>query len=363
MSLLDSYGLAVFAAKRPDIVSGADVAASGLSLARVCEVNRDRYAIVSDDGFAYARIKTSGFSRAVSRSEFPAVGDFVLVERNPSGDDRIWQVLPRATFFSRRDPQPRAGDQIVAANFDLVLCATSLDRDFNPRRIERYIAAALQGGARPVVLLTKADLCADPAPFLAEVAHAAPGVEAFAVSARTGAGMDALRSALAPGITAVLLGMSGTGKSSLVNALSGRELMKVGAVRESDGRGRHTTTVRELVLLDSGAILIDTPGMRLLGLGDADEGLAGTFPEIGALAARCRFPDCRHGAEPGCAVRAAIADGSLDPRRWAQYLKLERESSRADDPAAYAREKREWGKGIAKRAKEIRRRPGREEFD
>lgn len=318
-------------------------------------MQRELYTIITDSGFSKARIKNAEFRLASTAAEFPAVGDFVLVRPNPAGDDQIIGLLPRKSFFSRLNPTPGMGEQIVAANFDIVLIVTSLNQDFNVRRIERYLAAAHQSGARPVIVLTKADLCVDPEPFLSAVSAIAPDTETLALSAHTGSGMDSLAALLSPGTTAVLLGSSGAGKSSLVNALAGNELMKVNAIREGDDRGRHTTTHRELILLDSGAILIDTPGMRVLGLWDADEGISEIFPEIEALASRCRFANCRHEAEPGCAIRTALEDGSLDAKRWAQYLKLRKETAFNENPEGYARQKRETNKNIAKWSKTLQK--------
>lgn len=355
MSLIDSYGFTGFCAGMPDTRSDPGYGLDGLVPARICEVQRDRYTIVTDGGFRTARIKKGEFRLASDAAELPAVGDFVLAKPNPDGEDQIYRVLPRKSSFSRLNPTPGAGEQIVAANFDIVLVVTSLNQDFNVRRLERYLAATRQSGARPVIVLTKADLCADPEPFLSALARIAPNADALVLSALTGAGMDRLAALLEPGITAVLLGSSGAGKSSLVNALTGTERMKTNAIREDDARGRHTTTHRELILLDSGALLIDTPGMRVLGLWDAEECIDGIFPEIEALASRCRFSDCGHGAEPGCAIRTALEDGSLDPKRWAQYLKLGKEAAYTEDPAAYAHRKRETNKDIAKWSKTLQK--------
>jgi ribosome small subunit-dependent GTPase A len=358
LSLIQTYGFTAFCENRSDPLPEREPSAEALVAARVCAVQRDRFTIVSDSGFSCARVKTAEF-RFAPAAAFPAVGDFVLVRPNPSGDDLICAVLPRKTFFSRLNPTPGAGEQIVAANFDIVLIVTSVNRDFNVRRLERYLAATVQSGARPVLVLTKADLCAAPDDWIAKASQAAPGAGVIAVSAHTGFGMDSLRALLAPGTTAVLLGSSGTGKSSLVNALSGGERMKVKSIREDDDRGRHTTTHRELFLLDSGAILIDTPGMRVLGLWNAEEGIAETFADIGELASSCRFPDCSHGAEPGCAVRAALEEGSLDAKRWAQYQKLEKESAYSENPEGYAARKQEKFRDISKWSKELQKRRDR----
>jgi ribosome biogenesis GTPase / thiamine phosphate phosphatase len=253
--------------------------------------------------------------------------------------------------------------QVVAANVDVVFLVAGLDGDFNLRRIERYVTAIWESGAQPVVVLNKADVRdGDALPALvAEVEAVAMGVPVVALSARAGDGLAALDPHLVPGRTIALVGSSGVGKSTLVNALLGEERLATGAVREDDSRGRHTTTHRELVALPGGAVLLDTPGMREFALwgegedgGDATGGLAATFADVEAFAAGCRFGDCAHEAEPGCAVRAALADGTLDPARHASWLKLGRElrafAIRHD--ARLARVERAKWKAVSKSAKE-----------
>jgi ribosome biogenesis GTPase len=220
-----------------------------------------------------------------------------------------------------------------------------MNADFNARRLERYLATAWQSGAEPVVVLTKADLADDPQAAIAEAEAVAFGAPVLAVSAVTGAGMAALAAYLKPAETAVLVGSSGVGKSSLVNALAGETLMATAAIREDDARGRHTTTHRELIRLPSGALVLDTPGMRELGLVDADEGLSTTFEDIEALAEACRFGDCGHTNEPGCAVREALETGALDAGRWKSFQKLQRElahQQRREDPVAREAHRRHW---------------------
>jgi ribosome biogenesis GTPase len=241
----------------------------------------------------------------------------------------IHHLLPRRSAFQRRAAGGGAPSmQVVAANVDVALLVASLNGDLNPRRIERYLATAWEGGADPIVVLTKADLCADADALKAGIEAVTLGVPVHVVSAVTGQGLDALNQSLAPGQTAALLGSSGVGKSSLVNALAGTTLMATQPIREDDARGRHTTTHRQLVLLPNGRLVLDTPGMRELGLWDADAGVAATFAEVEALIAACRFRDCAHDTEPGCAVQAALADGGLDPARWRNDTKLQRELDR-----------------------------------
>jgi ribosome biogenesis GTPase / thiamine phosphate phosphatase len=264
--------------------------------------------------------------------------------RPDEGAATIHHRLPRSTAFVRRAPET-GGVQVVAANIDLAFLTLSLNAALNLRRIERYLALTLESGASPVIILTKADLCPDLPAAIALVERVAAGAPVHAVSALTGQGFAPLDSCLRHGHTAVLLGSSGAGKSTLVNALAGAPLMATAAIREDDARGRHTTTHRELILLPAGGVVLDTPGMRELGLWDAEAGLASAFAEIEALAAHCRFHNCAHGVEPGCAVRGALEAGDLDPGRWRGYLKLQRELAhldRRDNPVAAALNRKVW---------------------
>ena len=300
-------------------------AALGLVPARVLVQQRGRYEIVTAGGELSATL-AGRFAHAARDGGYPVTGDWVAVSR-PAGDGAtlIHAVLPRATTFVRREAGPGAPrGQVVAANADVALLVASLNADLSLRRIERYLAAAWESGAAPVIVLTKADLCPETDERMAEVEAIAFGTPVHALSAITGDGLGALKAHLAPGRTAVLLGSSGVGKSTLVNALAGREVMAVREIR-GDDTGRHTTTHRELILMPDGALILDTPGMRELGLWDAGDGVSATFAEIETLAAQCRFHDCRHRSEPGCAVRAALADGSLAAERWEAYGKLQRE--------------------------------------
>jgi ribosome biogenesis GTPase / thiamine phosphate phosphatase len=251
----------------------------------------------------------------------PAVGDWVAVCDAPGGRYAIEAVLPRRSKVSRKTPWLKAEEHILVANVDTVLLVTGLDADFNPRRLERYLVAAWDSGADPVVVLTKLDVCEDLG-MVAEAEATAVGVPVFAVSNLTGEGIDALRALLRPARTFVLLGSSGAGKSTLVNRLAGRRLMPTGDLRR-DGRGRHTTRHRQLLVLPGGALLVDTPGLRELQVWEGDVDSA--FSDIAELATRCRFNDCAHSTEPECAVQEALETGALDPERYKSYRKLERE--------------------------------------
>lgn len=310
--------------------------------ARITAQHKERYELVCEHGPAYARLKTKEYYAGTEL--FPTAGDYVMIDWVDNGDSRILATLPRRSCFTRREPGPIPRDQAVAANFDWVFILQSLNQNFNPKRLERYLTMAWQSGATPVVLLTKADLAPSYREYLAEAERVACGAAVHAISARTGFGLEGLAPCLQPGNTLVFLGSSGVGKSSLVNALAGEELMAVSAVREADARGRHTTTHRQLLRLRSGVLVIDTPGMRELGMAAADRGLADAFADVEQYLGQCRFSDCSHTREPGCAIRAAIAAGRLDPARWESWQALHAE---AETHAALLRRKREWGKNVA----------------
>ena len=311
--------------------------------ARVTAVHKERYEIVCARGITHARLKTREYF--VETQDFPTAGDFVMIHYIENGNSLILATLPRRTCFSRREPGPIPRDQAVAANFDYVFIMQSLNQDFNPKRLERYLTLAWQSGATPVILLTKADLVEDYWDYLTQVERVALGVNTHVVSAHTGQGLNRLNAYLQPGKTVVFLGSSGVGKSSLVNALAGQEIMAVSAIREDDSKGRHTTTHRQLIRLSSGVMVIDTPGMRELGMWDASEGLVDAFADVEKYLGRCRFSDCRHESEPGCAIKAAIAAGELDPMRWESYQNLKEEALSKDE---LLRRKQEWSKGVAK---------------
>ncbi len=302
--------------------------ASGAVPGRVAVPYGTAYDVLMADGEVRALVPGSMRHEAATAADLPVVGDWVALDLGDPGEATIRGVLPRRTKFSRRaahDPgSDVAREQVVAANIDVVFITASLADDPNPRVLERYLTLALESGAKPVILLTKADRESDPEAVAAEIAEIGGEVPVHAVSSRSGLGLDAVRSYLKPGVTAALLGPSGAGKSTLVNTLVGEEVLATGSARR-DGSGRHTTTRRELVVLPDGGLVVDNPGMRELHLWLADEGLAEAFEDIAELAAKCRFSDCRHEEEPGCAVRAALADGSLAPERWQGYRELQRE--------------------------------------
>ena len=311
--------------------------------ARVIAVHRERYQLSCAKGELYARLKTKEYY--LDRAQFPTVGDYVSVQYVENGDSLILSTQPRTTVFTRRAAGPVPVDQAVAANFDYVFILQSLNQDFNPNRLERYLTLSWQSGATPVVLLTKADLQEDYWDYLTRAERVAMGVNVHVVSAHSGQGLARLNAYLQPGKTVVFLGSSGVGKSSLVNALAGEAVMAVSAIREDDSKGRHTTTHRQLLRLPGGALVIDTPGMRELGMWETDTGLVEAFSDVEVYLGRCRFSDCSHTSEPGCAVRAAIEAGELDPGRWERYRKLKEESVDQDE---LLRRKREWSKGVAK---------------
>lgn len=298
---------------------------------RVILQQRDGYLVATDEG--ELRAKASGrLLHEAKEIGHPAVGDWVALSLNPQERTAtIHAILPRRTAFVRRAAHSTRGLQIIAANIDVAFVVTSMNADLNPRRIQRYLAAAWQSGARPVVVLTKSDLCDDPQAQAAEIAALETGCPVLVVSSRQGLGLDALLSQVKSGETCVLIGSSGVGKSSLVNAFLNEDRMATQAIREADDQGRHTTSHRELVLLPGGGMILDTPGIREVGLIDADEGVSAVFDDIERLPQDCRFNDCSHVSEPGCAVRAALQSGALDPDRWAHFQKLNLELAAAEE--------------------------------
>jgi ribosome biogenesis GTPase / thiamine phosphate phosphatase len=297
-------------------------AAEGHRPARIGTQSHGLYRLLSPQGEHRAEL-AGRLHHASDTVDQPAVGDWVAADLRDDGTATIHAVLARRTKFSRKEAADRSREQVVAANVDTVFIVQALGHDLSARRLERYLAMAWESGARPVVVLTKADLHAEQ--DLGEVEAAAFGVDLHVTSAVTGDGVDALGQYLGRGQTVALLGSSGVGKSTLVNRLAGQQVLATAEVRESDERGRHTTTHRELVPLDGGGLLLDTPGMRELQLWESADGLDQAFAEIGDLIATCRFSDCEHRTEPDCAVRAGLEDGTLDRERWDAYQLLQRE--------------------------------------
>lgn len=325
--------------------------------ARVTEVHREQYKIVTELGENNAKLKGSVFYYDEQDSEYPAVGDFVLVKRNPQGEDIIYKVLTRKSKFSRMDTFYEK-EQIVAANFDYVFIMTSLNYDFNIKRIERYLTIAWESGAIPVIILTKLDLCFNYDEYIKELESIAIGVPIIAVSSLTGEGLNELENYIKPFKTIVFLGSSGVGKSSLVNAIAREDIMKVNDIREDDSKGRHTTTHRQLVMLKNGTMIIDTPGMRELGMWNVAEGLSETFSDIETLAGKCKFRDCQHKTEPGCAVKVALKNGELSKERWNNYVKLKKEVKFAElkENTNMRLKEKARQKGIGKFQKELKKR-------
>jgi ribosome biogenesis GTPase / thiamine phosphate phosphatase len=302
------------------------------------------YRVHAHDGELEATLAGRLKHHAESRGELPVVGDWIVLRRRP-GDAQgaIVAVLPRRSRFSRRAAGQVTDEQVVAANADVVFIVMSMDADFSVRRAERYLLMARESGATPVVLLTKPDLVPDPGQFVAEVAAVAAGAPIHVLSPRFNEGLDPVVAYLTPGRTAALLGSSGVGKTTIINRLVGADTRRTRDVREADSKGRHTTTNRELVILPSGGLIIDTPGMRELQLWDVGDAVRGTFDDVEALAPACHFSDCRHQNEPRCAVKAAVAAGTLDASRLESYVRLQGELAhlaRQQDERALLEEKR-----------------------
>lgn len=328
---------------------------------RVSAQHRGEYVVWSATGELRAEPAGRVFHEAEVGGPLPAVGDWVAVRPRPAEPrGTIETVLPRRTAISRKEAFKQAREQVLAANVDVVLLLNGLDADFSIRRLERYLTTAWESGAEPVVLLTKSDLCADVAGALLEVESVAIGVPVIPVSNLTGEGVDVVRERLGAGRTAVLLGSSGVGKSSLLNGLGGAELMRTSGLA-ADGTGRHTTTHRELVALADGSLVIDTPGLRELQLWDGD--LGASFADVEAFAVDCRFSDCTHTHEPGCDVLAAVDDGRLELDRLRSWRKLQRELlsiAARKDHRLHAELKRRWiAQGRAGKAAAARKRSSR----
>lgn len=327
------------AAQSPDLIP-----------ARVTTQQRGLYKVLSHQGTDTAQVSGKFRHEALTVSDFPAVGDYVLMDENRI----IHQVLPRKSVFLRKASGDTHTEQAVAANIDTVFLCMSINNDFNLRRLERYLSIAWTSGAEPVVVLTKADLCPDPALKVLETETVAMGAQVLVTSSLAEDGIAQLMPWLKPGKTVAFVGSSGVGKSTLINRLLGDDVLATNGLRNDD-KGRHTTTHRELFLLPSGAMVIDTPGMRELGMWDSSEGISSTFADIEELAAQCRFRDCSHQSEPGCAVRAALQSGELAQDRWESYQHLLRENAYAEDSEGYLASKKKLFVEISKWSKEYKK--------
>lgn len=344
----------------PDRASTIDETLSGqregLIPGRIVREDRGSYRVETSLGRKVCGLTGSFRHGLTRRSDFPAVGDWVLCSLEGE-TGLIKEILPRRGILSRKVPGEETEEQILGSNIDKVLVVYALDggRSFSARGVERYLTLVWEGGAQPLLVLNKLDLCTDLVPFLTAAEEAAPGVPLFLLSATEGEGVESLRSALKPGETVVLIGPSGVGKSSIINALGQKELQKTGERREEDRRGRHTTTHRELFRLPSGLLLLDSPGLREMQLWGSGENAGRVFPEVEILAEQCRFTDCTHTAEPGCKVREALEKGTLAEERFDSYQELQRELAylnRRENDKAAREEKNRWKK-ISQFAKEL----------
>ncbi len=322
----------LFVANRPP--GNQDNATPG----RVVRLDRNRVLVACADGLLHLPYPAQGL--------VPATGDWAWIGHNGAGEPAVVDVLPRYSALSRKRAfEASSEEQILGSNIDIVAVVVPVDRPLTHNRLERTLVAAWDSGAAPLVVITKADLAFVADDVVGEVIKQAAGVEVVTTSAEHGDGLDELMRHVPDGATLVFLGPSGAGKSTLINALAGHDVQQTGAVRAGDGKGKHTTTSRELVPLPGGAVLMDTPGVRGFGLFDAEDGMEEMFGDLEELFAQCRFADCAHQAEPGCAVQQALADQTLEPRRWASYLKLQRELAalnRKHDAAARRAYQREW---------------------
>ena len=326
---------------------------NGLEPARVLSQEKGFYRIITDKGEKMAEISGKFRFQTTVSSEYPAVGDFVFVNWNESDDSAIIEsLLSRKSAFVRKAAGEPQKEQVVAANIDTVFLCMALNNDFNLRRLERYISIAWDSGAMPVVVLTKSDLCDDLSNKLSEVSSVAIGVDVLVTTSVEENGYEELLPFISEGKTVAFIGSSGVGKSTLINRLLGQEYLKTNGLRNDD-KGRHTTTRRELFLLPSGGMVIDTPGMRELGMWDNDTGIERTFADIEELAAQCKFRNCTHTSEPGCAIRRALELGELQTDRWQSYQKLKAENDYMEDKESYLIAKGKREKEISKLIKKM----------
>ncbi len=324
-----------------------------LTPARILSQEKGFYRIISDKGKKLAEVSGKFQFQTTVSSDYPAVGDFVLVNWNESGNSAIIEsLLPRKSAFIRKAAGGSQQEQVVAANIDIVFLCMALNNDFNLRRMERYISIAWDSGAMPVVVLTKSDLCDDLEQKLAEVSTIAFGVDVLVTTSTEENGYEELLPFISEGKTIAFIGSSGVGKSTLINRLLGKELLKTNGLRNDD-KGRHTTTHRELFLLPSGGMVIDTPGMREFGMWDNDTGIERTFMDIEELAAQCKFRNCTHTNEPGCAIQKALTTGKLEINRWQSYQKLKAENDYMEDKESYMLAKGKREKEISKLIKKM----------
>ncbi len=328
----------------------------GFDAGRVAVQHKTHYLLYTEHGELRGEITGKMHYMAGGLHDFPAVGDWVVIHARPEEQAAtIHEVLPRQSKFSRKIAGTRIEEQVIASNVDVVFLISALDFDFNLRRLERYLVLAAESGARPVLVLNKSDLCDDLKGREREVRAAAPQTPLHFISALHDEGLDTILSYLRPGVTGALLGSSGVGKTTMINHLLGEDLYPTMEVRESDSRGRHATTRRELIILPNGGLLIDTPGMRELQLWSGESGVEEVFDDIARLARECRFRDCTHGTEPGCAIRLALEEGKLDEKRFRSYVKLRKEvayQSRRIDEGEQRKEK-ERAKRISKLIRQI----------
>ncbi|MGA7936246.1 MAG: ribosome small subunit-dependent GTPase A [Kovacikia sp.] len=320
----------------------------GFEVGRVAIAHRNTYLLYTEQGEVSAAVTGKFRHQVTGTQDFPAVGDWVVIRvQEAENQATIHALLPRKSKFSRKIAGGTTEEQILATNVDTIFLVSGLDHDFNPRRIERYLLLTWESGANPVIVLNKADLCDRVNQRIAEVEAIAAGIPIVILSATHRQGLDALHPYLSLGQTIALLGSSGVGKSTITNQLKGEDIQAVQSVRQNDSRGRHTTTHRELFLLPSGGLIIDTPGMREIQIWSGEESLPETFADIDALTGKCRFRNCQHQQEPGCAIQQALAAGTLDDSRFVNYQKLQRELSylaRRQDQRATLTEKERWKK-------------------
>ncbi len=313
-------------------------------IGQISEIQKNCFMVRSHGEELRATLRGRFYSEQL---ELPVVGDYVKFRFNPAGDSVINEVCERRSFLKRPDQSGHSigfvktmQEQVMVANFDYVFIVTSMNDNYNYNRIARYVSMTLQGNGTPVVILTKVDLCANPGPYIREIEDLSDKVRVHTISALYGIGLDEISEYVKPNVTIAILGSSGVGKSTLVNALAGEEVMKTSEIREEDSKGRHTTTYRQMIELANGCLVIDTPGMRELGMCGVGEGIDETFSDITELISCCRFSDCKHQTEPGCAIIAAIEAGELSEERYELYQSLHRESNKAALMKSVARQRK-----------------------